>query len=59
VDWELSTAFELGKGICGIRLKESHGKAPQLLRDLDAPVAGWGEVQNFISVIECAAARRC
>lgn len=59
VEWELATAFELGKGICGIRLKDSRGKAPQLLRDIDAPIAHWGDTQDLIRVIECAAARRC
>ncbi len=59
VDWELNTALELGKGICGIRLKDSRGRAPQLLTDLNAPLARWGDVQNLIAVIECAAARRC
>lgn len=59
VDWELRTAFELGKGICGIRLKHSHGRAPRLLNEIDAPIAGWGDVHDFIAVIECAAARRC
>ncbi len=59
VDWELNTALELGKGICGIRLKDSRGRAPQLLKDLNAPIASWGNVQDFIAVIECAAARRC
>lgn len=59
VDWELQTAFELGKGICGIRLKNSRGQTPQLLRDVGAPIASWGNVQQLIAVIECAAARRC
>jgi hypothetical protein len=59
VDWELNTAFALGKGICGIRLKDSRGRAPQLLIDVDAPVARWGDVQDLVAVIECAAARRC
>jgi hypothetical protein len=59
VEWELKTAFELGKGICGIRLKDSRGRAPQLLKDIDAPIAPWGDVQNLIAAIECAAARRC
>ena len=59
VEWELNTAAALGKGICGIRLKDSRGRAPQLLRDMHAPIAGWGDVQDLISVIECAAARRC
>jgi MTH538 TIR-like domain (DUF1863) len=59
VEWELQTAYELGKGICGIRLKDSHGRTPQLLRDVGAPIAQWGNVEDLISVIECAAARRC
>jgi len=59
VDWELSTALELGKGICGIRLKDSRGRAPQLLRDINAPIARWGNVEGLIAAIECAAARRC
>jgi hypothetical protein len=59
VDWELQTAFGLGKGICGIRLKDSRGRTPQLLRDIGAPIAQWGDVQDLICVIECAAARRC
>lgn len=59
VEWELKTALELGKGICGIRLKDSRGRAPQLLRDINAPIASWGNVQELIATIECAAARRC
>jgi len=59
VEWELRTALELGKGICGIRLKDSRGRAPQILTDIGAPIARWGNVQDLISVIECGAARRC
>jgi len=59
VEWELETAFDLGKGVCGIRLKDSYGKTPQLLLDIGAPIARWGDVKDLISVIECAAARRC
>src|SRR5260370_26727468 len=33
VDWELRTAFELGKGICGIRLKDSRGITPESITD--------------------------
>lgn len=58
VDWELETAFSLGKGICGIRLKESRGQAPELLRRIGAPIARWGDVGDLIGVIEAAAARR-
>ena len=58
VAWELDTALELGKGVCGIRLKESRGSTPQVLRDINAPIARWGNVEDYIAVIECAAARR-
>ena len=59
VEWELNTASELGKGICGIRLKDSRGRTPQLLNDIDAPIARWGDTGELVAVIECAAARRC
>jgi Thoeris protein ThsB, TIR-like domain len=58
VEWELNTALELGRGICGIRLKDSRGQAPRLFRDISAPVARWGKIEDYIAVIECAAARR-
>jgi len=58
VEWELETAYSLGKGICGIRLKDSHGRTPQLLIDINAPIARWGSTEDLIRVIECAAARR-
>jgi hypothetical protein len=59
VAWELNTAYQLGKGICGIRLPDSRGRTPELLNEIAAPIARWGDVQNLIAVIECAAARRC
>src|SRR5437016_98645 len=31
VDWELQTAYEMRKGLCGVRLKGSHGRTPQFL----------------------------
>jgi MTH538 TIR-like domain (DUF1863) len=58
VDWELNRAVELGKGVCGVRLKRSHGRTPPLLMQIRAPVASWGDTQAIIAVIECAAARR-
>ncbi len=58
VDWELNKAVELGKGVCGIRLKGSHGRTPPLLIQMQRPVASWGDTQEIIAVIECAAARR-
>lgn len=57
VEWELRTAHKLGKGICGVRLKGSHGRAPDFLREMGFPVAGWEQGQ-IVSAIECAAARR-
>jgi hypothetical protein len=57
VDWELKTAFELGKGICGVRLKGSRGRAPEILERIDAPIAQWDQGQ-IVAAIECAAARR-
>jgi hypothetical protein len=59
VEWELNVAYELGKGICGIRLAGSHGKTPELLDEIRAPIARWGDVRDLVAVIECAAARRC
>jgi len=58
VDWELNKALALGKGICGVRLKGSRGRTPPLLKEIQAPVATWGDTQEIIAVIECAAARR-
>jgi len=57
VDWELRTAVELGKGICGVRLKGSYGRTPPLLSQIGAPVAQWN-MQQIVTAIECAAARR-
>lgn len=57
VDWELNTALEMRKGICGVRLKGSRGRTPPLLKEIGAPIAQW-DVQQIIAAIECAAARR-
>ena len=57
VEWEISKALELGKGVCGVRLKGSHGRAPEILRRIGAPVASWN-IDEIISTIECGAARR-
>jgi hypothetical protein len=57
VEWELETALGLGKGICGVRLKGSRGRAPTLLGQIGAPVAGWDQ-NDIVAAIECAAARR-
>jgi hypothetical protein len=57
VDWELRTAIALGKGICGVRLKDSRGRVPEALKTIGAPVVPW-DVDNITTVIEMAAARR-
>jgi hypothetical protein len=57
VEWELETALKLGKGICGVRLKDSRGQAPELLRRVGAPIAAWDQ-GAIVATIECAAARR-
>ncbi|MBZ5502317.1 MAG: TIR domain-containing protein [Acidobacteriia bacterium] len=58
VDWELRTAYEMGKGICGVRLKDSRGHVPTLLYEIDAPISPTMAVEDVVKVIECAAARR-
>lgn len=58
VDWELRTAHEMAKGICGVRLKDSRGRVPPLLRETGAPIAPSMGVEDVIRVVECAAARR-
>ncbi len=57
VDWELNTALEFHKGICGVRLKGSHGRTPPLLAEVQAPVSKWN-IPDIIATIECAAAKR-
>ncbi len=57
VDWELETARSLGKGLCGVRLKESYGRTPPMLKEINAPIARFN-VKEVIAAIECAAARR-
>jgi antiphage defense system Thoeris ThsB-like protein len=57
VDWELATALELRKGLCGVRIRETYGRTPNVLRRLGAPVAEWVP-EEIIRAIECAAARR-
>ncbi len=57
VEWEIFTARELGKGLCGVRLKGSVGQVPPILRKFGAPIAPW-DMTEIIRVIECAAARR-
>lgn len=57
VDWELRTAIEEARGVCGVRLKGSRGRAPSILKNLGAPIAPW-DLPSMIAAIECTAARR-
>jgi hypothetical protein len=57
VDWELQTGLELGKGLCGVRLKQAYGRTPPLLKEERAPIAPW-DVMSIVTAIEQAAARR-
>jgi hypothetical protein len=57
VEWELETALKFGKGVCGVRLKDSRGQAPEILRRIGAPIAKWDQ-EAIIAAIECAAAKR-
>lgn len=57
VEWEVRTAHEMRKGICGVKLKGSRGRIPAALSDVDAPVWKWG-VDELVSAVEQAAARR-
>ncbi len=57
VEWEIDTAAEFHRGICGIRLKGSRGRAPPLVRELGCKIAPW-DVGSMTAAIECAAALR-
>ena len=57
VRWELSAGYDSRKGLCGVRLKHSRGRTPDLLARLGAPIARWSTM-GIIAAIECAAARR-
>lgn len=53
VDWEISTAVSMHKGVCGVRLKGTRGRAPSALTKIGAPIARWS-VDEIVRVIECA-----
>ena len=57
VDWELRTAVDLHKGLCGVRLKESRGRTPPVLAELGVPVLRWSTTA-IIAAVEYAAAVR-
>lgn len=57
VDWEVRTAYELRKGICGVRLKGSRGRVPDAINEVGAPVWSWG-VSELVAAVEQAAAQR-
>lgn len=55
VEWEVQKAKAMRKGICGIRLKGTHGRTPPFLRGFC--VVSW-DLEQITRVIEWAAARR-
>jgi hypothetical protein len=55
VDWEISTARQMHKGICGVKLKGSRGQIPPSL--YGTPICRW-DMDSIVAAIECAAARR-
>jgi hypothetical protein len=57
VDFEILTAYQQRKGICGVRLKGSRGRVPPLLKEIEAPVVSWSP-RAITAAIECAAAKR-
>jgi hypothetical protein len=57
VEWELQTAMNLGKGVCGVGFKGSRGRAPDLLWQIGAPIVGWDQ-REIVAAIEGAAGRR-
>jgi hypothetical protein len=57
VEWEIATAIELRKGVCGVRLKGSFGRTPAILAERGAPIAKWN-MSEIVAAIESAAARR-
>lgn len=57
VDWEIRTAYQLGRGICGVKLKGSRGRVPPALSDVAANVVHWS-VPVIVAAIEQSAARR-
>jgi len=57
VEWELATAVQLGKGLCGVRLTGTYGRFPEQLGTTGALTVDW-EPTEIVRAIECAAARR-
>jgi hypothetical protein len=57
VDWELTYALRMNKGICAVRFPKSYGRTPSLLKEIGAPIAQWDH-DEIIAAIECAAATR-
>ena len=57
VDWEVQTALQERRGVCGIRLKGARSRAPQALHDVGATIAPWNPTA-MTAAIERAAALR-
>jgi hypothetical protein len=55
-DLKDSPAADPHRGVCGVRLKDSRGRAPETLTAIHAPIAQWG-MATIVAAIEAAAAR--
>jgi len=57
VDWEIRESARLGKGLVGVRLKDTYGPVPRALQDLGAGIVSW-DIGQIERAIEGAATRR-
>lgn len=57
IEWEIRTAASLRKGICAVRLKNSRGPLPPVLRELNVKARKWG-LGSLVAAVEQAAANR-
>jgi hypothetical protein len=57
VDWEINTALEERRGVCGIRLKGSRGRTPDILREMGVRIAPWGAAFMAAAIERAAAVR--
>lgn len=56
VEWELETALALGIPFCGVRIPNTYGKMPILLKQHGGLIADW-EAGSITKTIEAAIAR--
>jgi hypothetical protein len=57
VEWEIQTAVEERRGICGIRLKGARSRAPAILHELGETIAHWNQLAMTAAIERAAAVR--